>query len=191
MGLLNAVYPSNRLPSVLVQLNELAGWDFLYPNYPQACIHRYGPISLTLGGGSLVHLEPVVGIDVAKNKSDISLLGPDNTQWGKTFTIRHSYPELCRFLIYLGEVEKKFNCKPVLVCEATGHYHRILFHFFSHKGFKVVVLNPIQSACVKNLSIRKIKTDEVDSLRLAYIYRLKKFEPALFVCHVEEGFSNA
>lgn len=131
----------------------------------------------------MAKLEPVVGIDVAKNKSDISILGPDNTQWGKTFTIRHSYPELCRLLIYLGEVEKKFNCKPVLVCEATGHYHRILLHFFTHKGFKVVVLNPIQSACIKNLCIRKIKTDEVDSLRLAYIYRLKKFSPALSIPH--------
>lgn len=126
-------------------------------------------------------LEPVVGIDVSKNKSDISILGPDNVQWGKTFTVQHSYPELCRLLIYLGEVEKHFGCKPVLVCEATGHYHRILLHFFSHKGFEMVVLNPIQSACVKNINIRKVKTDEIDSLRIAYLYRLKKFSPAVFI----------
>lgn len=128
-------------------------------------------------------LEPVVGIDVSKNKSDISVLGPDNVQWGKTLSVQHSYPEFCRLLIYLREVEKHFGHKPVLVCEATGHYHRILLHFFSHKGFKVVVLNPIQSACVKNLSIRKIKTDEIDSLRIAYVYRLKKFSSELSIPH--------
>ncbi len=38
-----------------------------------------------------------------------------------TLTVRHSYSELSRFLIYLGEVEKHFGHKPVLVCEATGH----------------------------------------------------------------------
>jgi transposase len=132
---------------------------------------------------SLEWLEPVVGIDVAKDKSDISVLGPDNVQWGKTLSVQHSYPEFCRLLIYLGEVEKHFGRKPVLVCEATGHYHRILLHFFSHKGFKVAVINPIQSACVKNLNIRKIKTDEIDSLRIAYVYRLKNFSPALSIPH--------
>lgn len=88
------------------------------------------------------------------------------------------------FVAYLSiweKWEKHFGCKPVLVCEATGHYHRILLHFFSHKGFEMVVLNPIQSACVKNINIRKVKTNEIDSLRIAYLYRLKKFSPAVFI----------
>ena len=126
-------------------------------------------------------LEPVVGIDVAKNKSDISILGPDNVQWGKTLTVRHSYSELSRLLIYLGEVEKHFGHKPVLVCEATGHYHRVLLHFFSRKGFKMVILNPIQSASTKNINIRKVKSDQIGSLRIAYVYRLKQFRPVIDV----------
>ena len=120
-------------------------------------------------------LEPIVGIDVAKNKSEVSILGPDNRPWGKSIVLNHSLDEFKRFLINLEEVEHHFGCKPVLVCEATGHYHRSLAHFFLNNGFKVVILNPIQSAAMKNINIRKIKSDEVDSLRIAYVYRLKHF----------------
>jgi len=66
-------------------------------------------------------------------------------------------------------VEKHFSYKPALVYEATGHYHRVLLHFFSSKGFKMVILNPIQSASAKNSNIRNLKSDQIDSLRITYV----------------------
>jgi transposase len=128
----------------------------------------------SFGGGCLI-FEPVVGIDVAKNKSEVCILGPDNRPWGELHVLNHSLDDFERFFVFLKEVEKHFRCKPVLVCEATGHYHRLLTHFFSDKGFKVVVLNPIQSAGMKNINIRKVKSDQVDALRIAYVYRIKDF----------------
>jgi transposase len=44
--------------------------------------------------------------------------------------------------------------------ESIGHYHKILFQSFYNTGFEVAVFNPIQTDCVKNLGIRKVKNDK-------------------------------
>ena len=50
--------------------------------------------------------------------------------------------------------------------ESTSHYHLLLFQFFSDAGYEVIVVNPLQSNALKNISVRKIKTDKVDAYRL-------------------------
>ncbi|SFD11887.1 hypothetical protein SAMN02910406_03151 [Ruminococcus albus] len=39
-----------------------------------------------------------------------------------------------------------------------------------------MVINLIQSGSIKNVDIRNIKNDKVDSYRLAYLYRLGKLK---------------
>jgi transposase len=46
-------------------------------------------------------------------------------------------------------------------------------------GFEVIVINPLQSAGVKNINIRKVKNDKVDAFKLAMLYRLKQLRPSI------------
>lgn len=51
--------------------------------------------------------------------------------------------------------------------ESTAHYHQNLFHFLSSKNYKCYLLNPIQTAHFRNLSIRNAKNDNIDSRSIA------------------------
>lgn len=55
--------------------------------------------------------------------------------------------------------------------EATGHYWLALYCHLSDLNFKVSVINPIQSDALRNLYVRKMKTDQKDALLLADLLR--------------------
>ena len=88
--------------------------------------------------------------------------------------LRNRYLQDCmdRALSLLQCAEQQFTAKPVIVMESTSHYHLILFQFFSDAGYEVIVFNPLQSNALKNINVRKIKTDKVDAYRLALLYRM-------------------
>jgi transposase len=48
--------------------------------------------------------------------------------------------------------------------EATGHYGENLINFLSPIGFKIGVINPIQTDALRNSNIRKTKTDKIDTV---------------------------
>lgn len=61
----------------------------------------------------------------------------------------------------------------IIFClEATGHYWLPLFCHLNDMGYQVRVVNPIQSDALRNLYIRKSKTDRKDSFILADLVRL-------------------
>lgn len=114
---------------------------------------------------------PVAGVDVSKYFSDMCILSPDNTVF-RTVKVYHDYVSMERSLSFLEETETAFGVKPVIIMEATGHYHRILFQFYHNHGYETIVINPIQSGALKNIAIRKIKNDKIDAHRIALFYRL-------------------
>lgn len=57
--------------------------------------------------------------------------------------------------------------------ESTSHYHLLLFQFFQENGYEVIVITPLQSNALKNIQIRKLKTDRVDTYKLAMPHRVK------------------
>lgn len=61
------------------------------------------------------------------------------------------------------------------VMESTAHYHRILEQHLRRIGVNVTIINPIQSGSLKNLEIRKIKSDRTDAKRLALMYLFRMF----------------
>lgn len=115
---------------------------------------------------------PVGGIDVSKRFSDLCVLSPNNTILVRE-KIYHDLTSMDRALKILQKVESEYGCKPILVMESTSHYHLILYQFFSEAGFKVIVVNPLQSSSMKNFEIRKRKTDKVDAYKLAMLYRVR------------------
>lgn len=114
---------------------------------------------------------PVAGVDVSKHFSDMCILSPDNTVF-RTVKIYHDYISMERSLSFLEETETAFGIKPVIIMEATGHYHRMLFQFYHNHGYETIVINPIQSGALKNITICKIKNDKIDAHRIALFYRL-------------------
>ena len=118
-----------------------------------------------------MNIIPVAGVDVSKYFSDMCILSPDNTVF-HTVKIYHDYVSMEHSLSFLEETEAAFKVKPVIIMEATVHYHRMLFQFCRNRGYETIVINPIQSGALKNITIRKIKNDKIDAHRIALFYRL-------------------
>lgn len=77
----------------------------------------------------------------------------------------------------MKEVENQYGAKFVLVMEATGPYSNTLFHFFHQSNLDVWMVNPIQSSSIKNIQVRKVKSDKVDAYRIALLFLLGEATP--------------
>jgi len=109
------------------------------------------------------------GIDVAKHRHEVCIMEQDgnvilqifvdNTKDGLDKIIHN----LKRLEIEVGNVE--------FCLEATGHYWLGLYCHLAELGYKVHVINPIQSDALRNFYLRKTKTDRKDAQLLADIVR--------------------
>lgn len=108
-----------------------------------------------------------VGIDVAKDKHDCFITDSDGTVLLKPFTIlnnREGFETLFQRIESLSEDLSKVK----VGLEATGHYSYNLLGFLISKGLPTYVINPLHTNLYrKSLSLRKTKTDKVDSRTIA------------------------
>lgn len=121
---------------------------------------------------------PVVGIDVSKEFSDFCILSPDNDVFSRG-KIYHHPASMEKALKLFASAEEAFGMKPVCIMESTAYYHKILLRFLNARGFKVILINPMQSKAIKDFNIRNVKTDKVDAYKLALLYRLKIIRPSI------------
>ena len=121
---------------------------------------------------------PVAGIDVSKEFSDFCILTPDNTVFsrGKIFHRPASMDKLCK---QLTMAEQAFEVKPICIMESTAYYHRILYRYLTNHGYKVIIINPLQSKAAANFNIRSVKTDKVDAYKIALLYSTKNLKPSM------------
>ena len=68
-------------------------------------------------------MNPVVGIDVAKEVSEVQAFLDKGQPYGKSFSIKHNREELDYFIHFLGELKSLTGQMPVVILESTGHYH--------------------------------------------------------------------
>lgn len=122
-------------------------------------------------------IAPIAGIDVGKYFSEMIILSPTNEVTGR-MKINHCMNDFSRSLELLNNTEKEFHAKPVVVLESTGHYFKLLSQFLKTNGYEVVVANPIQTNSIKNIGIRKVKSDKVDAKKIALLYRLGELRPS-------------
>lgn len=115
---------------------------------------------------------PVAGVDVSRKFSDMCILSPENDVFTR-LKIYHDLTSMERASEALRDAEKKLGGKPIVVMESTSHYHLLLFQFFKESGYDVIVVNPIQSGALRNINVRKIKTDKADAYKIAMLYRMK------------------
>ncbi len=121
----------------------------------------------------------VCGIDVGKDFSYFCVLAPNGQVHLKPFKVSNDAKDLTITIKKLKKAEEALGTKPAIVLESTGHYSSRLVYFFIRNNFKVFLINPLQSHSIKNISIRKVKTDKVDCeeiARLFFILNLREFE---------------
>lgn len=116
---------------------------------------------------------PVAGIDVGKEFSELVILSPFNDIYARLHIKHKTQHDFNKAVELLNKAEKDFTAKPVIVMEYTGHYHKILFQYFSHSGFDISIVNPLQTDSIKNIGVRKVKNDKVDARKVALLYRLQ------------------
>ena len=108
-----------------------------------------------------------IGIDVAKDKHDCFITHSDGEVLSKSFTIsnnRKGFDSLFQKIISVSNDLSKVK----VGLEATGHYSYNLLGFLLDKGLTTFVINPLHTNLYrKSLSLRKTKTDKVDSRTIA------------------------
>ena len=104
-----------------------------------------------------------VGIDVSKGKSMAAALRP----MGEVVMLPKEYPhtevgleQLACDILCLGEDTR-------VVMEATGRYHEPVAAALHESGIYVSVLNPLYIKQSGGGSIRKVKTDKADAMKIA------------------------
>jgi len=108
-----------------------------------------------------------VGIDVAKDKHDCFITNSDGEVLFKSFTISNNREGFESLLQRIESVSDD-PAKVKVGLEATGHYSYNLLGFLLDKGLTTFVINPLHTNLYrKSLSLRKTKTDKVDSRTIA------------------------
>ena len=108
-----------------------------------------------------------VGIDVAKDKHDCCIIGPDGKILFKAFTIPNNKEGFNDLYQKIKSVSNDLG-KVKVGLEATGHYSYNILGFLLDKGLTTFVINPLHTNLYrKSLSLRKTKTDKVDARTIA------------------------
>ena len=108
-----------------------------------------------------------VGIDVAKDKHDCFIINSAGEVFFDSFTITNNMEGFEDLFNKINSVSDDLT-KVKVGLEATGHYSYNILGFLLNKNLTVFVINPLHTSLYrKSLSLRKTKTDKVDSHTIA------------------------
>ena len=120
-----------------------------------------------------------VGIDIAKNSHEASIIDSNGNPVSKSFSFSNSVKGLEKFKRTISSFSiSSNNC--IIGMEATGHYWVSLYSFLVDLGFACIAINPIQSDAFRKMYIRKTKNDSVDSFIIAQTLRFGEFSVSNF-----------
>ena len=130
----------------------------------------------------------LVGIDVAKDKHDCYIMTSEGEVLFKSFTIANNMEGFDHLYEKILSVTDNLD-KVKIGLEATGHYSYNILGYLLDKGLTPFVINPLHTNLYrKSLSLRKTKTDKVDSRTIANMLMsdvsLKPYSDTLY--HNEE-----
>jgi len=120
-----------------------------------------------------------IGIDVAKGKSMVSAVGPSLEILAKPYHVLHTECDLRTLVKSLQSMDGELRA----VMEATGHYHEPVAKVLYEAGIFVSIVNPYLVKVFGNNTLRKVKTDKADAVRIArygmhYWSELRQYAPA-------------
>ena len=105
-----------------------------------------------------------VGIDIAKLNHFASALSSDGEILLQPFSFSNSYDGFCKLQTKL---EPFGTDNLVIALESTAHYGNNLVEYLVLHGYKVCILNPLQTSSFRRNNIRKTKTDKLDTFLIA------------------------
>ena len=112
-----------------------------------------------------------VGIDVSKGKSMVTILRPFGEIVSSPFEIKHTSSDIHSLIKLIHSIEGESR----VVMEHTGRYYEALAHQLSAADLFVSAVNPKLVKDFNNDSLRKIKSDKADSVKIAR-YALDKWQ---------------
>ena len=104
-----------------------------------------------------------VGIDVSKDKSTVCMLRPYGEVVEAPYNIDHTEQALNALIEHI----KLFDEDVKVVLEATGGYHQVVVAKLLTSNIFTVVVNPYIMKKYCAATLRKAKTDKIDSIRIA------------------------
>lgn len=108
-----------------------------------------------------------VGIDVSKDKHDCCILSSDGQVLVKPFSILNNLDGFNYLYSTICSYEENSD-KIKVGLEATGHYSFNILFYLLDKNLNCFLFNPLHSNLFrKSLTLRKTKTDKVDSVIIA------------------------
>jgi transposase len=113
-----------------------------------------------------------VGIDIAKQSHVAAILSSDGEVITEPFSFSNDFEGFNHLACKLSPYEISST---IVGLESTSHYGDNLVNFLFHKGYRVCVINPIQTASLRKNRIRKTKTDKVDSFVIAKALMLDNY----------------
>ena len=113
-----------------------------------------------------------LAIDVAKNKSMVTLVSSSGEVLINPYEVNHSINDFTNLLDRIN----KFKLNDIsVIMESTGIYHRPIERFFLENNFKLFVINPIYGK-MKKRNLRKTKTDKEDCFNLVNLFMSNTFK---------------
>src|SRR5574344_384438 len=112
-----------------------------------------------------------VGIDVSKGKSMVAILRPYGEIISTPFEIKHTSSDINALVEQIKSVEGESR----IVMEHTGRYYEGLAHQLSQANLFVSAVNPKLIKDFDNDSLRKVKSDKADAVKIAR-YALDKWQ---------------
>ena len=104
-----------------------------------------------------------VGIDVSKEKSTICILKPYGEVVKSPYEILHTETQLQELIQVIQSQDEEVR----VVMEATGNYHLPVLRILKEKSVFASVINPLVMKKYVNTTLRKGKTDRLDSIKIA------------------------
>lgn len=104
-----------------------------------------------------------VGIDVSKGKSTVCFMRPGGEILKSSFEIDHTANELENLVALI----KSFDEEVRVVLEDTGHYHLPVVALLVENGIFVCCVNALRMKKFCSQSLRRAKTDNIDSMKIA------------------------
>lgn len=104
-----------------------------------------------------------VGIDISKGKSMIAILRPFGEIVSSPFEIYHTCPQINGLIEHIKDLDGDTR----IVMEHTGRYYEPMAHWLSNAGLYVSTINPKLIKDFGTNSLRKVKTDKADAVKIA------------------------
>ena len=115
-------------------------------------------------------MKNAVGIDVSKGKSVVAIMRPYGEVVYSPFELKHTASDISSLI----DLIKSIDGESRIVMEHTGRYYEVLANQLSNANLFVSAVNPKLIKDFDNESLRKVKSDKADSVKIAR-YALDKW----------------